>query len=235
MKIILLSFLLLVSNVLLMTSCHSGSNKKVDNLAPNAHQVLAEEVLQTSAYTYIRVSEDGKDYWMAINKTEVKEGGTYFWSQGGEMNNFMSKELKRTFPSIFFVSDFTDKPITNQAMQPQKPGGQQPVPEHTGIVVQRAEGGITIAELFSKKNSFSGKLIRIRGQVVKFSGAIMNKNWVHIQDGTKFENNYDLTVTTRDSVSVGQVVLFEGKVALDKDFGAGYFYAVIVEDAELKK
>ena len=63
----------------------------------------------------------------------------------------------------------------------------------------------------------------------------MNKNWVHLQDGTKDGTNFDLTITTLDSVKAGDIVVFEGKVTLDKDFGAGYFYEVILEDAKLTK
>lgn len=236
MKFILCPVILLAITVVFLTSCQLNTSKKVDNLAPNAHQVKAEEVLQTTSYTYVRVSDDGKDYWIAINKTEVKEGETYFWSQGGEMNNFTSKELKRTFPSIYFVSDFTDQPITKPTLPPS-PGaqGKLEVPEQPGIHVKKAEGGITIAELYARKSEYAGKTVRICGQVVKFSPHIMKKNWVHIQDGTKDDGKFDLTVTTNDSVGVGNVVLFEGVVALDKDFGYGYKYNVIVEDAVLIK
>jgi hypothetical protein len=204
-------------------------------LASNAHEIEVEEVIQTSAYTYIRATEDGNEYWMAINQADVKEGGTYYWSGSMEMKNFTSRELKRTFPSILFVENFTDQPITAEPQKMvQRPSGRQPIPEKTGIMVPKAEGGITIAELFSNFGEYAGKSVRIRGEVVKFSSQIMNRNWVHIQDGTKENDKYDLTVTTTDSTTVGAVVLIEGTVAVNKDFGAGYFYEVIVENAKLK-
>jgi len=209
--------------------------KEQVKLAPNAHKIEAEEVIQTSAYTYVRASEDGNEYWMAINQADVKVGETYYWSGSMEMKNFTSRELKRTFPSILFVENFTDQPITAEAPKMvQRPSGRQPVPEKAGIVVPKAEGGITIAELFSNYGEYAGKVVRVRGEVVKFSSEIMNRNWVHIQDGTKENDKYDLTVTTTDSTTVGAVVLIEGTVAVNKDFGAGYFYEVIVENAKLK-
>jgi hypothetical protein len=70
---------------------------------------------------------------------------------------------------------------------------------------------------------------------VKFSGGIMNRNWVHIQDGTKDKDKYDLTVTTLETVKVGDVVIFEGVVSVGKDIGAGYFYDVLIEDATVVK
>ena len=223
------------TTILFVISCQSGSNKKNPNLAPNAHQVTAEEVIQTSSYTYVRVSSDERDYWIAINKAEVIKGETYYWSEGVPMKDFPSKELNRTFPVIFLVQDFTDKPITLDHLSPALPTtGNQRTPEKNGIVVKPAEGGITIAELYSKRDFFAGKPVKIQGEVVKFASGIMNKNWIHIQDGTKDADNYDLTITSQDFVKVGDAVVFEGVISLNKDFGAGYFYELIMEDASMK-
>jgi hypothetical protein len=63
----------------------------------------------------------------------------------------------------------------------------------------------------------------------------MNRNWVHLQDGTWDGDHYDLTVTTQDAVKPGDVVTFSGTVTLNKDFGAGYVYEVVIEDAKLEK
>ena len=235
-----LKFIFLITGIIaVVLSCNSNKDSKDSNLAPNAHKVIAEEIIQGSNYTYVRVSADGKDYWIAIEKAEVKEGETYYWSMGAEMNEFTSKELKRTFRSIFFVQDFTDKPITITLAPKQIPltsmAGKQQAPEYPGIIVPKAPGGITIAEFYAGKNSIAGKTVRICGKVVKFSGGIMKKNWVHIQDGTKDAGKYDLTVTTQDSVKVGDVVVFEGMATVNKDVGAGYFYEILLEDAKLKK
>ena len=85
--------------------------------------------------------------------------------------------------------------------------------------------------MFENKQNYAGKKIKIKGEVTKFSSGIMGKNWVHFQDGTAFEGAYDLMVTSQENVLVGDVVVFEGIITLDKDFGAGYFYKVIMEDA----
>ncbi len=237
--------------IALITACQSKS-KVAENLSPLAHQVTAEEVIQTSSYTYVRVSSEGRDYWIAISKAEVKQGDTYYWSIGSPMKDFWSKELKRNFRTILFIQDFTDKPITLEE-QPGAPqentmaspaGGQvpagamtgkQPTAEKAGISVPRAEGGITLGELFAKRNKYAGKQVNIRGEVVRFAGSIMGKNWAHLQDGTKDGGNFDLTVTTLDSVKVGDVVVFQGVITLNKDFGAGYSYEVIMEDAKQVK
>jgi hypothetical protein len=235
-------FLIIVSLVgisLLFSFCRSNKEGTDVALAPNVHKVKAEEVIQGGMYTYARVSADGKDYWIAVNKTDMKEGNTYYWSRGGEMQEFTSKELKRTFRSIFFVEDLTDKPITNKVtpeqLQTASNISKKKPTEQPDISVPKVPGGMTIAEIYAKKSQIAGKTIKVCGQVVRVASGIMNRNWIHLQDGTKEGNDYDLTITSKDSVKVGEVVVAEGLVSVDKNIGAGYFYSILVEDAKLTK
>lgn len=95
---------------------------------------------------------------------------------------------------------------------------------------------IKLAELFKNKDKYEGKKIVVTGKVVKVNNGILNRNWVHINDGSKCGNiECDLTITTEDEVENGAQVTFEGKITLNKDFGAGYHYHLIMEEAELKK
>ena len=102
-----------------------------------------------------------------------------------------------------------------------------------GLKISPAVNGITIGDLYAKKDSYGGKTVKIKGEVVKFNAQIMGKNWFHIQDGTKNNEDFDLTVTSAAEVKVGDIVTIEGVVELKKDFGAGYSYDVIVEEAKL--
>ena len=97
--------------------------------------------------------------------------------------------------------------------------------------VEKASGGVTVAELYGQSASLAGQPVVLRGRVVKFTPNIMGTNWLHIQDGTGSQGTHDLTVTTGAAVQVGDLVVVKGPVTVDKDFGAGYRYAVIVEDA----
>ncbi|HSN89887.1 MAG TPA: OB-fold nucleic acid binding domain-containing protein [Anaeromyxobacteraceae bacterium] len=112
-------------------------------------------------------------------------------------------------------------------------------PEDTGeIKVARASGADarTVAETWAQRTQIKDKSVSIRGKVVKFNENIMGKNWVHLRDGTGAAGkDNDITVTTGDKVAVGDVVTARGTVRVDKDFGAGYAYPVIVEDAKLSK
>ena len=227
-------FILMVSIILLSASCKL-KNKANENLAPNVHKVTALEVIQSSNYTYIRVTEEGKETWIAIAKQEVEQGKSYYYQPSIEMANFESKELKRTFSTILFVDKFSEMPIlpAEKFTIADPPKGVQPAVAKEGIKVEKVKGGITIAELYANKDSYTGKTVKIKGEVVKYNAEIMGRNWVHIQDGTNNNGAFDLTITTSDVTKVGDVVTFQGTVALKKDFGAGYFYEVIVENGKL--
>ncbi len=97
--------------------------------------------------------------------------------------------------------------------------------------IKKADGGYTVEECFTMKAQVKDKTVAVRGKVVKFNADIMSRNWIHIQDGTGKEGTNDLTVTTMGKAEVGQTVLVKGKIALDKEFGAGYKYSVIMEGA----
>lgn len=105
----------------------------------------------------------------------------------------------------------------------------------TDIKVDKAEGenSFSVAEIFTRAKELNGKEVRVRGKVVKFSPSIMGRNWIHIQDGTgnPMQNSHDLVVTSQATVSQDSVVTLKGVLAAEKDFGAGYTYAVIVEEA----
>jgi hypothetical protein len=89
--------------------------------------------------------------------------------------------------------------------------------------------------VFAEKASLAGKPVTVRGKVVKVNGGIMGKNWLHVRDGSGAEGTNDLTVTTSGELpELGTIVVVTGPVTLDKDFGMGYQYAVILEDAEVK-
>jgi len=230
-----LAFSIIISLVFL-TSCKEKNEeyKPISNGKPQ-HQIKVKEVLQTGTYTYLFVNEEEEDYWMAISKTDIKVDDHLYYQDAVVMRDFKSEELDRTFDKILFVgeiggvklqeatvpNDSIHKTLTNEDKKPV-------------IKVEPAPDGITIAELFEKAADYANKKVIIRGQVVKINSGIMDRNWVHLQDGTGESGNTDLTFTTQEEVNVGDVVTFEGTVAIDKEYGAGYVYPLIVENAEKK-
>ena len=101
--------------------------------------------------------------------------------------------------------------------------------------IELAEGGISLADLFESMNDYADKLVIVRGKIVKLNNNIMGKNWIHIQDGTAYSGENDLTITSdvEVKVNVDDIVTFKGIITLNKDVGAGYFYKIIMEEAKI--
>jgi predicted RNA-binding protein len=129
------------------------------------------------------------------------------------------------------VMESFDKKDATQVMAGQKSSGPVKT-EKINEIIEPCEGCIKLSDLFSGKKTYEGKVIKITGKVTKFNAGIMGKNWIHIQDGSEFEGEYDLTVTTAGEAVVGDTITIEGKITLDKDFGYGYFYNVLMEEGK---
>jgi hypothetical protein len=209
-------------------------NARQDGATVDVHTAVVQEVIQATSYTYLKVKEADKDFWIAVTKRQIEPGATISFMDGLEMNNFQSKDLQQTFEKIYFVSRIVGGGTTTIQRSMSMPHQTRPEPEKKEISIKPVEGGVTIGEIFAKRDSYAGKNVLVKGQVTKVNRAIMNKNWVHLQDGTGDSGGFDLTVTTNDEVKVGDIVTFEGKVTLNKDFGSGYSYEVIMEQAKLK-
>jgi hypothetical protein len=214
--------------------------------APAAPQPLAGKVLQTmnaGGYSYIYIEQaNGKKNWVAVSETPVKVGAEMSFKPGTEMGKFESKALKRTFDSIIFsdgvLAGAASASENNKKVSPGSSGatadksGKISVTKATGDNAYTVEGAIKNSAKLNKKK------VVIRGQVVKVSLGIMDKNWIHIQDGSgsAAKKTHNLVCTSpTDSADVGDVVTITGTLYKDKDFGSGYKYAVIVEDAKVAK
>ncbi len=227
-------YLLPVLALLISASCNRGGNKGEIPYQSGIHKGEVAEVLQTTQYTYLLVNENDNEIWLALPKMEAEPGDVYFFKDGYEMTDFKSQELGRTFPSVYFLES-----VGRSAEEVEKgpvAAGNEPVKADVrkyDLKITKAEGGMTIAELFQKKSSLEGTRIRIKGKVVHYNPGIMNLNWIHLQDGTSFSGKFDLTATSTSEFSVGQIVTVEGIVVLNKDFGAGYFYDVLLGEVSL--
>ena len=102
------------------------------------------------------------------------------------------------------------------------------VPKATGANAR------TVAEVLTKGAELKDKSVVVRGKVVKYNASIMGKNWVHLRDGTGTAPNNDILVTTTQPTKLGDVVTVKGVVHTDKDFGSGYAYKVLIEEATLQ-
>ena len=225
---------------------NSSVDKSVFKDVPNPgnssgeHKVMVEEVLNTEKYSYLYVSEGEEKFWVAISKRPIDIGATYYYKGGLLKRNFYSKEHDRVFETVYLVSDIREQPIAgsggsgsavDQALNRIQGNAVADVDVSANDIVP-VEGAIKLADLFADKNKFNGKSIMVTGKCVKVNPMIMGRNWIHLQDGSGEE--FDLTITTTENIPLGHVVTLEGTIALDKDFGAGYRYDIIMEGAVLR-
>jgi len=203
------------------------------------------ETMDASGYTYVQVDTGAETFWAAAPQFAVKVGDDVVVPEGMPMPNFSSKTLDRTFDMVYFVPSVLVGGA--ESLSGQMPADHPPMMDGNATKgsttvettdvdlsgITPAAGGQTVGDIYTKKAELSGKPVKIRGKVVKFSPQIMGKNWIHIQDGTGDAGVNDLTVTSDVTANIGDTVVISGTLSIDKDFGYGYAYDVIVEDAEV--
>ena len=227
---------ILTATFLLTVGCNSDEQDQTkdsvtDEIKKEAHIAMVVDKINTSNYTYLQVSENKENYWIAVPLMEIEIGETVYFSKFMEMKNFKSETIDRTFNSVLFVDD-ARKSATPDHMK-QVHSGAMTIPKQS-VKIEPLEDGYTVEKIYSNKDELNGKNVTVRGKVVKYNPKIMNRNWIHIQDGTGSDNDYDLVVTSADEIKVGDIVIVEGTVSIEKDFGAGYFFPVLVEDAKIE-
>lgn len=221
------------------------------------------ETMDAAGYTYLRLKTGSGEVWAAVNQAPVKKGDEVTVVGAMPMENFESKTLNRKFDRIYFgtlgggggAAAMPAMPAASGASphgaSPADPAAQAAImkEQHAAaatkvedvgeIKVAKAEGadGKTVAEVYASRAKLKDGFVAVRGKVVKFLPGIMGRNWIHLRDGSgsAAAKDNDLTVTTQAAAAVGDTVLVRGTVRLDKDFGMGYQYAVLVEDAQVTK
>lgn len=205
------------------------------NIIMDVHQVTVEEVQTSSKYLYLLVKEGDDSYWMATGPSEVAVGEVYYYNEALVKTNFESKELQKVFDTLYLVTQLVPeahgknlKPIGKVATPPkgdasagEKKGFHSPL--GSGIVKKTS-----ISNLLDNPGEFEGKLVEIKGECTKINTGILNRNWIHLQDMN--EKDKKIVLTSTEEVAPGDVVTFRARVALNKDFGAGYTYEVLLEN-----
>ena len=201
------------------------------------HTVSVNEVLPAPRYVYLNVTEGKSKFWIATRKQEVHKGETYFYRGGLLKTNFESKEYNKVFDTIYLVSNLVTQDHSKQpATLPKNttksvPSDQKEnIPTHTDKIVEH-KGTIKIAELVNDPKKYEGHTIQLSGRCVKVNPNILDRNWIHLQDGSK--DDYDLVITSNTIVPEDSDITIRATVVLNKDFGAGYTYDLILENGIL--
>lgn len=197
---------------------------------------LTGEVVESrdvQGYTYLRIKTASGETWAAVPTSVVKVGSQVGIANPVTMQNFESKTLNKRFDKIVFGQ------ILDPLAKPAAPASAAPASASAITKVTKAVGpdAKTVAEVVTGKAGLKDKTVLVHGQVVKASTGILGKNWLHLRDGSgsAAAGTHDVLVTTLDNAAVGDIVNARGKVRTDVDLGSGYAYAVLIEDASLRK
>jgi len=213
-----------------------------------AGDLISGTVLETmdgGGYTYVQLETDSGTMWAAGPIAQVEVGSTVTIETNMPMPNFRSTALERDFDMLYFVGSFgtagttgsTSADMSNMEnphgdmsnMAALGLGGEQ-VTVTIDADIAKAEGGNSIAEILAQQQELADTSVRVRGKVIKYTQKVLGKDWIHIRDT---QDGGDLTITTTDKVALGDTILAEGTLLLNKDYGYGYVYEVIMEDASV--
>ena len=210
-------------------------------VTPVATERLAGPVLEHLAappYVYLRVKTTQGEVWAAVPEVKIENGAEVTVYNPMLMTKFESKSLKRTFDEVYFGTLTPAGVAEGGAGDNPHAGVAQTAAVEVGKV-EKATGADarTVAEAWAQQATLAGKTVAIRGMVVKYNPGVMGKNWIHLQDGSgdAGKGTNDITVTSLEEVAKGQTVTLKGTLRTNKDFGSGYTYAIIVEDAKIVK
>jgi len=211
-----------------------GETPKSDH-ASSHREVHVLEMLEGERYQYLRVRmADQSETWLVTRKGDFAAGGHYVFHQGLYKTNYHSTEFDRTFDEIYLVSDLglaEDEHGSNDSRKPTVQAGKEI--EKPKQALEVPEGSVSIRDLITNSDQYVNQQVQVTGRVVKVNPNIMDRNWVHLADGTM--NSFDFVLTTNETVPTGHELTFVGTFRTDRDFGAGYTYDFIVEEARLTR
>ncbi len=192
-----------------------------------------------SRYTYVQLDTGKGLVWVAGPMTAVKSGDCVTVASSLPNKDFYSPTLKRKFDELHFADAITTGREAACGKGGAIGGGAMGCAATSSsnraavATVPPVAGGLTVAEIFAQKQQLSGKTVLVRGLVVKVVSHIMGRNFLHLRDGSGSEGSNDLVITTQDEIKAQSTLTFRGTVVTDKDFGSGYQYEVLVEEAHV--
>jgi hypothetical protein len=209
---------------------------------------IVREHVDVSQYTYLHLATDAGNTWAAVYRAPVKNGALVTVEHASAIHGFHSTELGRDFDEIWFgvLPGHEHAPAPGAAASadhgsrgpdvPPAPSTAAPSPS-----APTAKGGsasratMPIADLAKGAASLDGKVVTVAGRVVKENDGILDRNWIHLQDGSgsAADGTNDVLVTTDVTAKVGDQLIVTGTLRTNQDFGSGYAYKFMIEKASV--
>jgi hypothetical protein len=193
---------------------------------------IVREHMDVAQYTYVRLASDAGETWAAVYRAPVKDGKSITLVHASALKNFHSRELGRDFDVIYFgvLPGFETAPGASAAALGR---GVTPATDIAPGALKTVAGAMTVADLARNAASLVGTKVTVVGRVSKETDAILDRNWIHIVDGTgnAKDGTNDLLVTSAATSGIGDDVVATGTVRTNQDFGSGYAYKFLLEKA----
>ncbi|HEY2510115.1 MAG TPA: hypothetical protein VGI39_04645, partial [Polyangiaceae bacterium] len=195
------------------------------------------EHVDVSQYTYLRLASDAGETWAAVYRAPVKDGTTVTVERAIPLTHFHSAELKRDFDEIWFGV------LPGYDTAPPAPGAPSamaaknaPAASASSPAAKAPANALPIATLARDASKLEGTRVTVAGRVVKENDGILGRNWIHLQDGSGSagDGTNDVLVTTDGTAKVGDSIVASGTVRTNQDFGSGYAYKFMLEQASVR-
>lgn len=212
----------------------NAKNSEVDY---EMHEVVIKELLPTPKYIYARVQEGEQLYWIATQKQDLEIGKPYLYNESLLKTQFESKEFDRVFDTLFLVTTLVTKDhgIMKGTFHGSQKSNEKIAMIKEGIARQDSAakflGVVRIADLVNDPEKYVGNEVVISGECFKVNTNILDRNWLHMKDGSK--DDYDLVITSDEQVPKGTKISVRGIVRVNADFGSGYSYPILLENGRL--
>lgn len=193
------------------------------------HEAKVTEVIHAGSYTYLGVQSGDRNYWAVVNRADLPVGAWVRFTEEMLYPHYHSKALERDFEDVVFASELfyrTTEDASKHLDFITKPLEESPY---------KTKNSLSIEQIQKQKESLKDKSVTLRAKVVKVSQNILNRNWVHLQDGTGVPNEGEpvgrIVATSDELPNVGQIVTVQGILGIEKEFGSGYIYPMIIENS----
>jgi len=213
------------------------------------------EALTADKFTYFQLDTGSEKLWITSPLAKIQSGDKVSVTVKSPILNFHSKSLNRDFDAIYFVSevlaDGKNSVMENSTMgmgsttgsdaTAKSPMGNMHMPDmSTGMAaksgpvenIEKVQDGKTVAEILASKAELAGQAIRIRGKVISYTANMLGKNWIHLKDSS---SDQDIILTTYNEVKPGDIIVAQGQLVVDKDYGNGLKYEILLEDVKITK
>ena len=233
-----------------ITACKQGPNiteplpiesslaSSNENVVSEVREITVVEAIPSIKYLYIQAKENNRNYWIATGPTEVEVGAKYYYNEALIMYNFESQEMERIFDTIYLVTQLVPeshgKALTinnpKDFKTVNKSGENDEEVSNDNTPVNKVTK-ISIVQLLADPGKFKNQTVEISGTCTKINMGIMGKNWIHLKDHKNREGS--VVVTSEESAAPGDTLTIQAQVSLNRDFGAGYRYDILLENGIL--